>query len=130
MKFEARLFDRGIHQHLIFQWFAERQMDPPDMKQLPRTGVVIFVGDRAMAIGFLIRTDAGIAVIDRLVTNPKVEVEERHKALEHLVGVLAHTAMREGFNEIVLSTNLAKLWPRFEKMGFTECLKNVSVFRR
>ncbi len=130
MKFEAKLFDRGTHQHLIYQWFAERQLEAPDMTQLPRTGAVVFLENRPMAIGFLIRTDAGIAVIDRLVTNPAIVKAERQKALEHGVGVLVHMATREGFNEIVISSDIAKLWPRFEQMGFTVCLKNVSVFRR
>lgn len=130
MKFEGRPFDILKHAAEVSVWFSERKVELPDLRLVPPTGAMIFLLDRPVACGFLIRTDAKIAVIDRLVTNPSVDKDVRQAGLEHLIGVLAHLADREGFREVTIASDIAKLWPRFEKMGFKKCLENVSVFRR
>lgn len=130
MNFEARPFDIQKHAVHVSGWFTLRGLPTPDLRLTPPTGAVIFLFGRPVACGFLIRTDAKIAVIDRLVTNPSENKEVRQAGLEHLIGVLASLAEREGFRETSISSDIEQLWPRFEKLGFKKVLEKISVFRR
>lgn len=83
-----------------------------------------------MACGFLFKTDAKVAMVGNLVTNPEADADIRHKALNQIINVLGKVALDEGFRLLTCATNIDKLGHRFEDLGFEKTDVNVSHFRR
>lgn len=115
----VREFDRGNDYALAASWWEKRHYLVAPMFMLPPNGLVVCDGDTPVAIGFLMRTDAGVAGPCHLVSNPDEPGEIRHQALDLLIQSLIERAKELGHRVICAETNLERLVERYKNLGFT-----------
>jgi hypothetical protein len=130
LNFDPRVFHSKEHFHLIQSWFRKRNFPCPELEFLPPTGCIVYAGTEPVACGFLFCTDARLAGIGHLVTNPEANKDVRQPALENCIRVLESLARIRGFGRVSISSNIEKLNARFEAMGFEKCDEDISIFRR
>ena len=125
-------FKEPTHWKTLSGWWDERNFPCPPLEFLPRRGAVVMIDDKPVCAGFITFTDAGCAVIGHLVSDPKVEGQIRHAALDDLIQYLIETARMFGFKAVFASAsqNLPKLKERFEKLGFQQTDSNINCFGR
>lgn len=96
------------------QWFIDRALHPPKQEHLPPTGFII----DGVAAGFLIKTDAHMAILDYYATNPKADSKSRHEALEEITSELIVLASKMKFKAIKVGTCFEDIKERAIKHGF------------
>jgi len=115
---------------IIEEWFSKRDFPSPEDKFLPPTGVLALDNNIPIACGFMFKTDANVASIGHLISDPEIEKEKRQDAIKQLILVLARLAESEGFGLVTIATNIKKLGERFETLNFIKTDENVSHYRR
>lgn len=111
-------------------WWKDRGFPSPEIELLPPTGLVIVFGGKPICGGFLFKTDAKIAMINHLVSDPRVEGSLRSEATDYLLFALLSHARDEGFRVVTGATNLPRLMRRYELLGFVQTDEQISHFRR
>jgi hypothetical protein len=113
------------------RWWNERKFPQPDAQFLPPTGLVVAYGTgKLICGGFLFKTDARMASLGNLVSDPQVRAEDRSEAVELLISKLMDVARENGYSMVSAATNLPRLMSRYEKLGFSRTDDNVSHFGR
>lgn len=97
------------HYKAIASWFTARGKAAPLPQELPKLGFV--VGGRVA--GFVVRTDANIAFIDGIISNPRSLPSQRRHDLEILAGVLIDTAISLGYTRVGFTSE----HPSIQKIG-------------
>lgn len=114
---KAEAFDWKIHKEFYVDWFNDRDIDMEPIEFCPPTGIIVF-NDGPVCIGFLCKTDAGMAIITNLISNPFCEKDRRSESLDFLIKVLVDIAKAEDFKLICVSTKLYHVSERFLKHEF------------
>lgn len=116
----------------IVELFGLRNFPHPDKRFLPPTGVIVTddLNRFIIAAGFMFKTDAKVASIGHLISNPKVMKEVRKIGIKLVMKTLESIAENDGFLLVTCATNIEKLGKRFEDLGFIKTDENVSHFRR
>lgn len=130
MTFQAHPLILAEHFPMLRQWWEERQFPAPDPMLLPPTGVLITHGLTPVAAGFLFKTDAKIATIGHLVSDPRSDRGIRSEATDYLIFSLLDHARQEGFRAVTGATNLPRLMQRYELLGFVKTDEGISHFGR
>jgi hypothetical protein len=115
---------------VLERFWEERNFPSPPPEFLPPTGLLVKYEDTIVCAGFLFKTDAKVACIGHLISNPSTPGVIRNSALNLLLVSLESIARKEGFGMISSSTNLERLMRRYEKLGFIKTDDNVSHFGR
>lgn len=130
MKLRMRPVELVKDYPMLKSWWDERSFPPALPEFLPPTGLLVASEDLSLCAGFLFKSDANIAIIGNLVSNPSAPKEVRSKALDSLIDILTCLAKKDGFGLVSCATNLVKLMPRFEALGFAKMDEQVSHFGR
>lgn len=88
---------------------------------------MVWLGELPLCAAYLFKTDANIAIINHVVSNPTVtgELKElRSQAIDHLLECLTDLAYMDGFKMVSAASNVARLNERYEKLGFTKLDEN------
>jgi hypothetical protein len=123
-------FDLAEHGAILHGWFEKRSFPAPDPNYFPGVGVVALFQGVPVAAGFAYRTDAKLAIIGHLVTDPDASGDKRNAALDAVIQTLTRIAQAEGYELVSCATDLPKLMDRFERLGFSKTDEGVSHFRR
>lgn len=115
---------------MIKNWWTSRKFPPALYEHLPPNGIIICLEGKAICAGFLFLTDANIAVVGNLVSDPTVPKDIRQPSIDFLVKFLTMRAKDRGYTLVCCSTNIPKLQKRFEELGFQKTDENVSMFAR
>lgn len=98
----------------ISAWYLKRNMTPVRQDFLPKVGFIV----DGVAAGFLIQTDANIAILEPFISNKDAKSHERHAALDAIMEILVNTAEEMGCHGIFgFSTSLPMI-RRALKQGF------------
>lgn len=73
-----------------------------------------------VAVGYLVHTDVGIALIDGYAANPLASKEERDRALDNITGLLLDEAKVLGFKRVAALTKIPAIQHRAKGFGFIE----------
>lgn len=125
----------GIHKFMpedypiLVKWLLKRNFPVPLYKHLPPTGAMIWQGKTPICAGFLFKTDADLAVLGSLASNPDYK-DDRQSHVDFLIKYLIDKAKSDGFNMICCSTKIEKLGKRFEILGLPKFDENVSMYGR
>ncbi len=123
----VRVFNRESDYVLAVAWWKARGYPVSQLFMLPPTGYVVESLDaKPIAIGFLMRTDAGICGPVHLVSDPKAPSGARNKALDALIETIMMKAVELGYRVVAAETNLEGLVQRYQKHGFTVTDRNVT----
>lgn len=114
----VRDFDRDSDYETAVSWWKARNYLVSPLFMLPPNGLVICDGDTPVAMGFLMRTDAGVAGPCHLASNPVAAGKIRHQALDLLLNSLVERAKELGHRVICAETNLEPLVDRYKRLGF------------
>jgi hypothetical protein len=118
------------HYATLIQWCTARAWPAPDPRMLPPTGVVISARGKPIVSGFLFKTDAKIATISGILSDPDSDKQVRGDALDYLIMALADLGREAGFILISGGTNIPTLQARYKRLGFMETDVGVSHFGR
>lgn len=129
-EFMIRKFDALHDGPVMKEWFAKRNFPAPNADFLPETGVVISLGFKQIAMGFLFKTDGKVANVAHLISDPECDKGVRQKAVNELIGDLVNLSTIFGFKMVSFATNIEPLGKRFEDLGFIKTDTNVSHYRR
>lgn len=133
---EEKLYAFTLHDfrqenyELIKGWWTSRNYPAAMYEHLPPNGIIICLQGKAVCAGFLFLTDANLAVIGNLVSDPNVPKEVRQPSIDFLIKFLSSRAKDKGYTLVCCSTNIPKLQKRFEDLGFIKTDENVSQFAR
>lgn len=70
------------------------------VSELPAVGYMVYMGDIPVAAGFLRTCEGGHAFIDSLISNPEVNADLRHSALNKVFDNLIKTAKDKGVKKL------------------------------
>lgn len=128
-RFKVRRF---LHEDFasIKQWCDARNFPMPIRRFLPPTAVMVVVDGINVACGFLFRSDADIAVIAHLFSDPAAMKHVRQEAVTRVIEKLEEIAEFDGFGMVTCSTNIVSLGKRFEGMGFEATDEKVEHYRK
>lgn len=127
----CRSFKLDSDYPLIFNWWKKRGVQPQEPDFLPPTGFVLEHNGEKLCAGFLFKTDAKIAVIGHMVSNPEVTNKEiRSQAIDLLIQRLIHEARYYGFRAVSCSSNVDRLNLRYESFGFVKSDENETHYGR
>jgi hypothetical protein len=129
-EFEIRVFNKDKDYDIIVNWFNDRNFDYPKISLLPPTGILLSHDKKDIAAGFLFKTDANVAVIGNLISNPYTDKKIRQKAINYILEILSKIAKDGKFELVTCATNIEKLGSRFEELGFLKTDTNVSHYGR
>lgn len=130
MAFGAHPLSLTVDFPIMETWWKERQFPAPDLRLLPPTGIVVTHHETPIAAGFLFKTDAKIATIGHLVSDPRSETGIRSDATNYLLFLLLDHARKAGFKAITGATNVPRLMARYELLGLVKTDEGVSHFGR
>lgn len=128
--FKVLPFNKSEHYNLFCRWYEIRNFPKVPEDLLPPTGLVVSYDGAFVAMGFLYRTDGGIASISHLATSPVAPGDIRNEALNLLINNLILIASGEKFKLVTIATNLKKLFSRLGEHGFTKTDESVTHFGR
>lgn len=129
MRFETQIYT-PLEYKLLDAWGTARNFPTPDEKFLPRNGLLVLCDGKPVVMGFLFSTDANVAAIAHIMSDPESLKNVRREALDWLMDVLCMRALQLGFTQVNCSTNIPALGVKFEEFGFQKVDENVSHFRR
>lgn len=118
------------HAPTVALWCVIRKWPQPNPLLLPPTGVVISARGKPIVAGFLFKTDAKIATISGILSDPYSDKQVRGEALDYLILALADLGREAGFILISGGTNIPTLQARYKRLGFIETDVGVSHFGR
>lgn len=119
--------DATEYYDIMKSWWHMRDKPAPDIHFLPPTSIMLWYGDLPLCAGFLFKTDANIAIINHVVSNPSIPGIKkwiRSEALDELLMRLQELAKADGFNLLTASSNVMRLNQRYEKLGFEKSDEN------
>lgn len=97
-------------------WCAARGLDPLDPAALPPVGFV----EPGLAAGWLYRTDADLALVEGLVTNPTVPLRQRSRAVDAVTRALLDEAKAFGVRRVVAFCREPGVARRAVRLGFAQ----------
>lgn len=106
---------------LLSSWFWAKHRPAPEPEFLPPVGFLAWVESTPICAAFLFKTDAKIAIINHVISNPEpFDTKYRDMALETLLRHLIFTATAEGFKMVSAACNVRRLGDRYESLGFVK----------
>ncbi len=90
------------------------------LANLPKNGLVAYMGDTPVAAGFLRLVEGDSAILDSLITNATLEPMIRDKALNLLVSDLLKMAKSLGITKIIAFSSDKNTLVRAWRFGFTQ----------
>lgn len=110
---------------MLSDWWVGRGSPVQQKELFPPTGFIMWSESEPLCAGFLFKTDAKIAVIGHVVSNPFTKNKEtRSLAVDALIDKLILEAKECGFKAISCSSNVDRLNKRYEAHGFTKSDEN------
>lgn len=103
------------HYPTLCKWLHFYQLEPIEEAFLPPTGFVV----EGVAMGFLVRTDTKLAIIEPLVNNLYSPAAERERATDLVVLAVLEEARALGFHRVEGSTTREVVVARALRLGFT-----------
>lgn len=92
-----RPFEYAKDADTVAAWLRPRGMAMVPKAELPETGFIV----DGVAVAFVYMADGGLAIIDRLVTNPMSTPDERNDAVPSIFRKLKAHAFLNGAKQIV-----------------------------
>lgn len=116
---------------ILVEWAHGRKYVLPRPSQLPPTGIIVIDATKKQGhcAAFLFKTDAKMAVIGAIISNPEADKVERQKSVDFAMEYLSDLAKKEGFETVVISSNIPKFKERIGKK-FTKFEDGVTVYGR
>lgn len=113
---------------LLVEWAHGRKFVLPKPEHLPPTGRIVVCNKIGVCAGFMVKTDANMAVICALISNPEAPKENRQAGVDFLMRYFVDLAKSEGFTLVAISTSIPKFKERIKKSGFHPAEENVTIF--
>ncbi len=108
-----RKFSESDYQQ-VHEWFQRRNMKTPSVSMLPKTGFII----DGIAVGFLIKTDTEVGILDFFCSNPLVDTLNRLEALDEIAFGLSLHAKQCGIKQLICTTRFENIKQIASKQGF------------
>lgn len=125
--------DAAEYYDIMKSWWHLRDKPAPDIHFLPPTSVMLWFGDLPLCAAFLFKTDANIAIINHVVSNPSIPGIKkwvRSAAIDAMLKLLMERAKEDGFELLTASSNVHRLNVRYENLGFEKSDENETHYGR
>ena len=114
MKIEK--YEHAKHYDLVMEWLRKREIEKVPQELFAPFGYVV----DDVAVGFLVKTDAGVCYIEHMAADPDADEGRRDQALQTLFVLLENAGRVAGFKMITILTRLDAMKKRVEERGFKE----------
>lgn len=95
-------------------------MNPIICYDVPRFGLLVYIDERPVCVGFLRRCEGNYAFIDGLTTNPRILGDLRHVAIDALVVELKKKALEFGVRHLLAWSVDEGTLKRSQRHGFAK----------
>jgi hypothetical protein len=119
-------YEPARHYEVLCKWLHFYEVDPIDEAFLSPTGFVV----EGFAMGFLVRTDTKLALLEPLVNNGYAAAPQREAATDLVVLAILDEARAQGFRVVEGNTILDAVVKRALRLGFTLDEHRYSVITR
>ncbi len=130
MQFHYRNFDKEMDMPLLHKLLRLREEQEMSDIFLPPTGVIVFMEDLPVCIGFMVKCDNGMAINSDLVSDPTVPKELRSAAVQYMRELLYAKAKVAGLKVTTIFTKHAKLQNKLKDMGYVVVDSNLTQMGR
>ena len=118
-KIEVIPFSHAEHKSVIVDWLIGHQMGLKESEELPSTGFIAKKDGEFIAAGFLRFLEASkTAMVDGLISNPKVSGKIRHVSIDLICSLLIDTAKKLKLNGLVAFSGNSAVLKRAAKYDF------------
>lgn len=93
---EIRQFSIHDDYKEINEWFYSRKGEYFPLKFLSQTGFIV----PGVAVGFLIKTDVNVGILEPFISNPRAPEKERDEALNMILETLCNQAKSIGYRAV------------------------------
>lgn len=104
----------------INAWLIKRGHAEVTRHDLPEMGYVAWHNGRCVASVFLRRCEGRLGIIDGLASNPDIQPEIRHVALDALIKHIVEQAKKAKYKYVMGFTTDSNTFNRSIRLGFTE----------
>ena len=118
-------------------WWKAHGMRPTEVPQMPPTSWMVYYGERdfegdtllpVAAISLYLTNCKELALIENLVSNPRVSDRIRREGVTVMVEYMETYAKAHGVKNLICMTNKNGLKKRYEGLGYKPGLKGLTMF--
>lgn len=116
----------------ISSWWTQRNEPGPNEGMLPSetTLIVEYKGIPAVCLSIYFTNSKEISYLENVCTNPNIKKEIRQTLLELLTKFAFGFAKDHGYKRMIVLSYKDKVKKRYEQIGFTKTIDNVSTYVR
>lgn len=123
----VRLYSHDSDYPEVKTWYQKQEFPELPEGLLSPVGFIV----PGFCAGWVMRTDAKVAILEPLIGNPDSDKEERSKAIDSLIEtMLAYSKLVAGADYAFVVSKHEKLAERGKKHGFFELSRNQKLFLR
>ena len=131
MRLTSHKYVPAEHEELFKKFVDARGLPArPNMEFLPPTGVVIYNYAQPICIGFMIKSDNGIAECTDFVSDPSVPKMLRNDAVEYMRKYFVIEARNHGMKALTAYCSIPKHIERLKSLGYIEMQTNLTHLGR
>lgn len=115
---EVCIYSKEKHQVIVEAWLNDWKEAVNTINFLPPTGIIVYHDKLPVCVGFLTKTDSGIAIITNILSDKNADREIKNKCVDSLLFTLDGLAEVEKFKMICVATIIPSVIKRFQKMDY------------
>lgn len=104
---------------MLVEWWKAQGWGPVPLSHLSPNGIVAEIAEAPVAAGFVYRTDSAVAVLEYIVTDPKISSSMRSAGLDQVLTAATQLVKGMGFQALFMACGDKGLAKRMEKHEFT-----------
>jgi hypothetical protein len=114
---------------MLQSWYKDQGQNVPHEDFFCETGTFLLQlnGEDAIAQGIYVTQSMELCYLEGLIKNPAIKVN-LEEALVYLLDFLSTWAKDAGYKNLITYCAVEKLKPKYERIGLTRSMDNLSVF--
>lgn len=124
----ARFYNPNADYPMVCEWRKGHGKQPVEQRFLPPIGLIAELDNQAIAAGWLIKTDAGVGLLEHGVSNPTAPKRSIYQATRMITEQLSLIAAEMGLSQVwgvVCNRGLSRM---YRESGFIQQDKKFDVF--
>lgn len=111
--------DSSRHVADLLELFVKRKMDFSLLKEIPSFALMAYNGENLVAFGGVRRVEGDIGMLDSFITNPEIDPQIRHIALDKITAKMIRLAAFYEVKMLLAFSEDGNTITRAETHGFT-----------
>ena len=132
MNISIRLYNESLDYEMLSSWWEGHGQAAPRKDMLPEdTTYVLEVNGKPLLSACLYLMNCKAAsLVENVISNPLIFLPNRKQLVSALFSHIENVAKSKGYNTLVIFSYEDKVKNRYEELGFTKTLNNVTTFSK